>query len=442
MSQGLTSREEFEFLADLVMRHRSAEHAAMWLQDIRSGTTRVADNRVIQNLDTRKVMLRVQVASGRRQGSATTTSLTAGAVQDAFRRAERIAQVVPEDPEWLPPVGPETFIHAPTWVQATSSAGPTGRLDAMERAILLCRQAGVSGAGIVATSVATVGVATSAGLRIYEPRTDARFSLTATANNASGWAANAHRAIDRLGIDTRTATAIEKCRMAHAPRELQPGRYTVILEPAAVAGLLGGLIWQLDGKAYDKGTSALSGKVGSPVLDARFTLRNSPEHQDLLASSFTADGLANRECTWIDRGRLRRLAYDRFTAQTHGVEPSPFPDALCLSAESLDATAQTLDALIAGTERGILVTNLWYIRLVNPTDLTLTGMTRDGTFLIEQGKIQGAVKNFRFHDSPLRVFTAVDGYTMPHEAVTAESQKCLVPAMRVRDFNFSSVTKF
>jgi predicted Zn-dependent protease len=152
--------------------------------------------------------------------------------------------------------------------------------------------------------------------------------------------------------------------------------------------------------------------------------------------SFDSDGVPSRESLWIQDGVLRQLVYDRFTAHTKAVLPISLPEAPCLSGDGIG------DDLIATTEQGILVSNLWYLRVVNHTDLTLTGMTRDGTFLIENGKIAGAVHNFRFHESPLRAFSSLDECTHPAETVTAETGKMLVPAMRIRDFPFSSVTRF
>jgi predicted Zn-dependent protease len=196
----------------------------------------------------------------------------------------------------------------------------------------------------------------------------------------------------------------------------------------------------LDAKSLYKGTSPFVGKLGERIFDRRLTLRNQPEHTDLLGTGFTYEGLPVFDSVWIDGGVLKQLMYDRFTARQHKIEPIATLESPCLSGER-PAGARVAD-LIRTTQRGILVTNFWYIRTVNPIDLTLTGMTRDGTFLIENGEIVAAVRNFRFHDSPLRAFNHIDAFTTPAEAVTSETGKVLVPAMRIRDFNFSSVTKF
>jgi predicted Zn-dependent protease len=413
----LTSREEFRFLADLVLKHSTGDHTLVSLHDQQSGTTRFANNQIVQNVDMRRGSLNVTVAFGRRHGAAGTTDFTAGAVQETVARAAQIAHLSPDDPEYLPPVEPQQYLTTPTGRPETAVAGPARRLEYSNEAIGQCRMENLGAAGIVSSSMATVGVAASTGLFAHEERTDARFSLTVQAGEATGWGAAAHRSIDHLKVQERTLTAIDKAKRGLEVRELT-----------------------LDAKAYEKGTSALAGKLGQLIVDKRLTLRNLPSHQDLLGTGFTTDGLPTAASDWIADGVLTQLAYDRFTAKGRGIDKIPTLDAPCLSGRG--SSLPTLQELIKGAERAILVTNFWYIRTVNPTDLTLTGMTRDGTFLVENGAIVSAVKNFRFHESPLRVFNQVSAFTNPAEAITSETGKLLVPAMTLREFNFSSVTRF
>ena len=436
----LTSRDEFRFIAEQVFKRSIGDHALVTLHDQHCGTTRFANSQIVQNVDTRRGSLSVTVAFGQRHGTAGTTDFTAGAVQDAVARATEIARVSPDDPEYLPPPEPRHYPTPPTMRGETAAAGPARRLEYTNEAIGQCRMENLGAAGIVSSSIAAVGVASSTGLFAHEDRTDARFSLTAQAGEATGWSATAHRSIDHLRIQERTLTAIDKAKRGLEVRELPPGRYTVILEPAAVAGLWSSLLWMLDAKSYEKGTSAFSGKLGKLIVDERLTLRNLPTHEDLLGIGFTTEGLPTVPSDWISDGVLTQLAYDRFTAKGRGIDPIPTLDAPCLSGRG--SSVPTLQEMVKHAERAILVTNFWYIRTVNPTDLTLTGMTRDGTFLVEKGAIVSAVKNFRFHESPLRVFNRIEAFTNPVEAITSETGKLLVPAMTLRDFNFSSVTRF
>lgn len=437
----MTSRQEFEFLADLVMQHSSGDHTLMHLHDSHGGTTRFANNQIVQNVNSRRGTLSVTVAFDRRRGTATTTDFTAGAVREALKRAERVARAAPDDPEYLPPVGPQQYLSLSTSRPETALAGPTRRLEYAREAIGQCKMENLSAAGTVSSSTAVVGLAANTGLNAYEERTEARFSVTVQAGDATGWAAAAHRSIDHLRVQERTLTAITKAkRGADEPRELPPGRYTVVLEPAAVAGLVSWMIWMLDAKSFDKGTSPYCGKLGTRVIDRHLTLLNQPDHADLLGHGFTGEGLPVSDSVWIESGVLMQLQYDRYTAKVHGIESLPTLESPILSGER--PIGSRVDDLIRTTTRGILVTNFWYIRPVNHSDLTLTGMTRDGTFLIENGEIVSAVRNFRFHESPLRAFNHLEAWTTPAEAVTSETGKSLVPAMRLHDFNFSSATRF
>ena len=311
----LTSPDEFRFLADLVLKHSTGDHTFVSLQDQQSGTTRFANNQIVQNVDTRRGSLSVTVAFGRRHGTAVTTDFTAGAVQETVNRATQIAHLSPDDPEYLPPVKPQPYLTLPTTRGETAAAGPARRLEYTNEAIGQCRMENLGAAGIVSSSITTVGVAANTGLFAHEERTDARFSLTAQAGEATGWGAAAHRSIDHLRVQERTLAAIDKAKRGLEVRELPPGRYTVILEPAAVAGLWSSLLWALDAKSYEKGTSAFSGKLGQSIVDKRLTLRNLPAHEDLLGIGFTTEGLPTMASDWITEGTLTQLAYDRFTAK-------------------------------------------------------------------------------------------------------------------------------
>ncbi|MGE3978175.1 MAG: TldD/PmbA family protein [Nitrospira sp.] len=436
----MTSSDEFRFLTELVMTRSSADHTSVSLRDHHAGTTRFANNQVIQNVDTRRGTLAVTVAFGGRQGTASTTDFTAGAIQDALARAERIARVSPADPEYLPPPDPCAFLVRETAKPETTAAGPVKRLEYANEAIGHCRMENIMAAGIVSSSATAVGVAAGNGLFGYERRADARFSLTAQAGESTGWSAATHRSIDHLKIQERTLAAIAKSKRGRDAHELPAGHYPVILEPAAVAGLWAWLMRSLDAKSYMKGTSPFVGKLGQAIVDERLTLRNVPDHADLLGEGFTNEGLPSTDSVWIDHGILKQLAYDRFTAKAAGVETIPTLEAPTLSVEG--SSVHSIQELIKSTERGILVTNFWYIRPVNPRDLMLTGMTRDGTFLVEKGEVVAAIKNFRFHESPLRAFQCLSAWTAPMEAVNSETGKMLVPAMVLPHFHFSSGTRF
>ena len=219
----LTSREEFRFLADLVLKHSTGDHTLVSLHDQQSGTTRFANNQIVQNVDTRRGALSVTVAFGQRHGTAGTTDFTAGAVQETVARATHIAQRSPDDSEYLPPVEPQHYAMTPTARPETAFAGPARRLEYTNEAIGQCRMENLGAAGIVSSSMATVGVAASTGLFAHEARTDARFSLTVQTGEATGWGAAAHRSVDHLKVQERTLAAIDKAKRGLEVRELPPG---------------------------------------------------------------------------------------------------------------------------------------------------------------------------------------------------------------------------
>ncbi len=438
--QSLTDRAEFDRLINLALKAAEADHVFVSLSDRAGGTTRIANNQIVQNVATRRRQLSISVAFETRHGRASTTDLTEQAIRDAAAQAVAIARSSPPDPEYMPPLGPQQYPVLVTLRHETAEVGPARRAAEAGRAIDLCREAGLEAAGIVESYVESAGLAASTGLRAFEQRSDARFSLTATGTNSSGWVNNASRSFDDLNIESLARTAVDKALRSADPQELEAGRYTVILEPAAVAGLLGPLSFSLGAKSYHRGTSALSGKLGQPILHEHLTLRNRPDHPQLMGRSFDGQGLPADFQVWIDGGVLRRIDYDRFTAAEHNTQPTYGLDAPHLSGTA--PAGAGVESLIEGTERGILVTNFWYIRSVNPTDLTLTGMTRDGTFLVEDGQVRCGLLNFRWHDSPLRALREVLAYTTPQEAITMERGKMLLPALKIADFNFSSVTRF
>ncbi|MFQ5489371.1 MAG: TldD/PmbA family protein [Phycisphaerae bacterium] len=448
MSIKLSSKEAFERVAGVVLGASTADHTRVNFSDGRSSTLRFANNQVAQHVSVDDRRISVQVAFDQKVGRATTNRIDAQSLKQVVRQAERIARLAPADPEYMPPLESQQYLDIATYHDLTAQADPGELARRTKPVVEKCEARNLYGAGIMTASADAVGVAASSGLFAYEKRSEARFSVTATSRSqtghseadSSGWTFNAHRDIDKLDVARRADIAVDKALTSRNPREVEAGYHTVILEPAAVAGVFGPVAWSLFAKSYHKGTSALSGKLGTQVLDSRLSVVSDPTHPDLLGNRFGRDGMAAAPTTWFDRGVLKNLYYDRFTAKEHGASPTPPGGGQILRFNGPQVA--NLDELIAGTQRGILITNFWYIRYVNPTDLTLTGMTRDGTFLIENGKIAGGVKNFRFHESPLRAFASVKAATAPAESITIERGKMLLPAVRLPKFNLSSVTKF
>ena len=434
----LIDRDAFSRLADAAMDAATADHTFVSLEDRASGTTRFAANEIVADDQSRQQTLSVQVAFGQQSGNAATTNLSDEAVRDAVRRAEELAKASPEDPEYLPPLPPQRYAVLPTLRMQTTAAGPERRLAEAQRAIELCQAEGLEAAGRVSTVVRAVGLAANTGLFAYEQRGRAEFSLTAAGEDSTGAVRSANRSIDDLGVVARTRVAIETAKRAADPREIPAGRYTVILAPSAVAGLLGPLLRAADARTYHADSNPYAGRLGERIIDQRLTLQNRPDHPALLGNGFDQQGLPSDSHTWIERGVLKRLDYDRFTAKERGVEPSYLPDAVHLSGEG--PAGETVEDLIASVERGILVSDFCDIRCANDAGLALTGTTCNGTFLIKDGQVTSGLIDFRWHENPLQAFNRIAAFTTPIEAA-GDYGKMLLPAMTIRDFEFTNVAR-
>lgn len=440
MSTKLASERTFRRVADVILSASKGDDTFVSFRDSQSSTLRFANDQVVQHVSVRAPSLSVRVAFGKRVGSASTNRMDVASLKETLRKAETIAHLTPQDPEYLSPLGKQRYVKIPSFDNSTASATPMDLAKRTKPVIDACMRDGLVAAGIMTGSVTAKGLAASSGLFGYEQSTDSRFSLTATGEDSSGWTYNAHRDIDRLDVARRTRNAVQKALMSKAPREVPAGHYPVILEPSAVAGIFGPFFWQLSAKNYHKGNSAFVDKLGSVVLDTRLSVESDPTHSDLLGSKFGGDGLPTSKQSWVVNGVLKQLYYDRFTAKEHGEQQTPWPGSPIMTFDG--PTVSSIDELVANTERAILITNFWYIRSVNPRDITVTGMTRDGTFMVENGKIAYGLKNFRFHDSPIRCLRQVDAATKPLQAITLERGKMLLPALKLPDFYLSSVTKF
>ncbi|MCA9242962.1 MAG: TldD/PmbA family protein [Phycisphaerales bacterium] len=441
-SPDLTDKAAFREIADIALDATRADHLFIALSDQAGGTTRFANSQITQNVNTRERTLTIEAAFGNRHGSAATNDFSSAGVKEAVARAEAIAEVTPENDEYLPPIEQPLYPILPTFRPETASLGPTELAQRAGVAIDLCADAGLSAAGIVEAYTQAAGVAASSGLFGHETRTRIRFSVTATGAGSSGSAANEDRSSDALDVETLTRFAVRKAQLSANPRELPARPMTAILEPSAMASFVAPLFWTLGARAVERGASAYAGKLGQRVIDERLTLQNRPDHPALLGAGFSEEGLPTDYHKWFDRGVLQRVMHDRWTAKQAGVTPAIRPDAIVLSANDDDnATAATVEELVAQTDFGVLVTTFWYIRMVNPQDLTLTGMTRDGVLTIENGAITGAAKNFRWHESPLAALNRLEGYTAPMNALN-RGHKMMLPVLKLADFGFSSATRF
>lgn len=444
----LLTRDQAQALAGRVLEQVTADGAQVNLRAGVAGHTRFARNEITTAGDAADTEVTVTVRFGRRSAAVTFNHVDdEAAIAQAVAQAQELAQVAPEDPEQMPLLGPQEHMEVPAYFDATADVTPAARADTVAGVAEPAAQAGLVATGFLEQRAEVVAVANSAGLFAYH-RTSAA-SLTTTirtsAGDGSGWAGTTHNAWTRLTPPAALAgRAIEKARASAGAADVTPGLATVVLEPTAVGNLLQLLRGGLDARAADEGRSAFArrgggNRIGERVVDARVTIFSDPADADVLEQPFTDEGLPVGRTTWIENGVLRHLAYSRHWAEHQGVTAVPLAGGL-----KMVGGAGSAADLVAGVETGILVTRFWYIRGVDPRTLTFTGLTRDGTFLIENGRVTRPVKNLRFNESIVALLQNVVAVGAAERVVASESgglgAAVVVPPLVVRNFRFTAVS--
>lgn len=414
-----------------------ADAAVVRLRHDREATTRFANDAITQNVETSDQGLSIAVAYGVKVGRSSTNALDATSIREAVRRAEEIAKVSPPDAEYLPPVAPAGFpIHDP-YFEETARLTPEARATHVAAVIAAARKASLTAAGVVESGEHAEATGNSAGLFVFERGTTAKFSATMTGADSTGWVSRTARNVADIDVATLAAKAIGRALASAKPKEWPAGRYATILEPAAIGAMVDLLGWGMSAREVDAGRSYLSGRADQALFAPLLVLRSDPFHPKLMGGRSFGEGFPLAKRDWIRGGKLQSLYYDRFTAKKHGVEPTPWPSDLIL-----EGGKDSVETMIASIERGILVTHFWYIRAVDPMKPLVTGMTRDGLLAIEDGKVTGGLKNFRWNENPVDVLNAIEMMGAPEPADDTETSLCLVPPVKVREFNFSSATLF
>ena len=440
------SRAEAEALARRALSMATAEATRVTLQSGTRGNTRFAVNQISTAGDNFNTTITVRSLFGRRSANVTTNKLDDEGLRYAVETSERLARLAPEDPEEMGELGPQQFAESPGWSESTAALEPTGRAAAVRAITEATRAAGLDGTGYLETNAGSFAVANSKGLFAYARGTGAALTTTVRTRDGtgSGWAGAAHHDFSRLDPASLGTRAIEKARLSTNPVAVEPGRYTVVLEPTAVANLLQLVGFALNARNADEGRSFFSkpgggNKIGMKIVDERVTIVSDPLDPEAPANTFTGEGLPTSRIVWVENGVVRNLAYDRYWAQKSGREPVPFVGSLRMNGGNA-----SIEQMIASTPRGILVTRFWYIRSVDPRTILYTGLTRDGTFLIENGKITKAIKNLRFNESPIFMLNNLEAMGTPMRVSASESGSpglaIVVPPIKVRDFTFTSLS--
>ncbi|MGH7719656.1 MAG: TldD/PmbA family protein [Gemmatimonadaceae bacterium] len=440
------AREEAESLARRALAFSTADEARVTIASGSRGNTRFAANQISTAGDNYDTTVTVRSAFGKRIGFVTTNKLDDAALRSAVESAQRVARLAPEDPEAMPELEPQQYSEAGGWSEVTAALDPGSRASAVRRITEPSLGAGLVSTGYLEANAGSLAVANSKGLFAYARQTDAALTTTVRTADAggSGWAGAAHSDWSKIDPAALGARAVEKARLSANPVAIEPGRYTVILEPTAVGNLVQLIAFNLNARNADEGRSFFTRpgggtKIGMKVVDERVTILSDPHDPDAYANTFTVEGLPTTRTAWIENGVVKNLAYDRFWAQKQGRPVTPFIGSLRMLGGSA-----TTEEMIRSTPRGILVTRFWYIRAVDPRTILFTGLTRDGTFLIENGRITRAVKNLRFNESPIFMLNNLEAMGVPVRVNASESGSggfaIVVPPIKVRDFTFTSLS--
>lgn len=413
-----------------------------------SALTRFANNTIHQNVAERRGHASVRVVADHRTARATTNRFQQAALAEAVAQAAALAKAQAPDREVLALAEGAEIAAVERWSAATAASTPAERARAAAEAIRVVESAGQTAAGICSAGQAVEAVLNSRGVFAYHAETLAQFSITAMAEDSSGWAKAS--AVDAGSISPveLARRASHKASLSRNPRELPPGRYTVILEPAAVEDLVGQMFWDFSATGVRDQRSFLNGRLGEKLFGENITIFDDVYHPHQNGPPFDGEGVPRRRLVLVERGVPREVAYSRAAAAREGRAPTghgfPVPNEYGEAPLNIvmEGGATPLEQMIASTARGILVTRLWYIREVDPYEKIMTGMTRDGTFLIEGGRLVCGLRNFRFNQSLIEMLASVEQLSPAVRAAGEESFDMVVPALKVRSFNFTEVTRF
>jgi len=430
------------------MKFSEAEETEVSIDVVTDALTRFANNIIHQNVAEQSLSISVRAVVDGRTARASTNKTDDESLRRVTASAANLARFQPRNPDLLPMLGPQAYPKTERYFEATAAATPEDRAQAVRRVVQMAAANKQIVAGIFTTGVFQTALANSKGLFASHAQTRAEFSITAMEEDSSGWAKTNSPNLADLDPDALAERAIHKAATSRQPQELAPGRYTVILEPSAVLDLVGSLFYDFAATAVLDQRSCLNERIGKQIFGENVTLWDDVNHPLQTGLPFDGEGLPRQKVLLVDRGVPRNLVYSRSTAKKSNVEPTghgfSLPNEYGEAPMNLvlEGGSTSLEEMIASTERGILVTRLWYIREVDPYEKILTGMTRDGTFLVEGGRVAGGIRNFRFNQGMLEMLSNVESLGPAVRAAGEESFEFVVPPMKVRNFHFSEVTKF
>jgi PmbA protein len=477
----MLTKEQAGDIFDRIRKLSSADEVEVLFSGGRFALTRFANNTIHQNVAEENAVVSVRTVFGGRTARASTNRFDDDSLGEVVRASESLARVQHPDRDLLPmPDGNEAAGlcpggsgEAPVTTRAvpsryfaeTAGITPEQRAEGVGKIVRVAEKYGLTTAGIFSTAASFEGIFNSRGLSDWHTQTLAEMSSTMLGADSSGWQKANSPDVANLDPQALAETAAKKAVESARPREIPAGKYTAILEPAAVLDIVGFMFWDYAGMAILDQRSFLTGRIGTKLFGDNITIIDDVAHPLQAGCPFDGEGMRRQRVGLVENGVVKRVVYARATAQRmrrsefrdkvgpieatgHGLplpnEMGEMPLNIVFGAPSHSEARppQTVEQMIASTERGVLVTRLWYIREVEPFEKMLTGMTRDGTFLIENGRVQGGVRNFRFNESLIHMLSNVEAMSAPVRCCGEESFDMVVPAMKVKEFHFTEVTKF
>ncbi|MBA2627529.1 MAG: TldD/PmbA family protein [Gemmatimonadales bacterium] len=431
------TEQEARAILTRVIRLSTAESCEAHISASSGGNLRFARNTVTTAGGSQNRALYVASSFGKRSATSNINQFDDDSLRRAVRESEELARLAPEDPEYMPPLPAQTYVPTRAYFDSTAAITPGFRAEAAAACIAPAKSRGCTAAGFLENSASWSAMMNSNGLFAYHRATGVNYSATVRTDDGtgSGYVTRDYNDASQLDVAATSRIALDKAVASRDARAIEPGRYAVILEPEASIELIQDMMFSMDARAADEGRSFLAvpgGKtrVGEKLMDERVTIYSDPANAEVPGSPWNGDGRPAEKTRWIEKGVVRNMFYSRYWAAKQGRPATPPPSNLIM-----EGGTASVEDLIRDTARGVLLTRTWYIRFVDPQTLLLTGLTRDGTFFVENGRIKHAVKNFRWNDSPVIMLNNVDALGKPMRV-----RGCLIPPMRVRDFEFSSTS--
>jgi PmbA protein len=469
----MLTKENASDVFDRIRRFSSADEVEAIFTGSRFALTRFANNIIHQNVEEENSVVSIRTNFAGRTARSTANQFDDASLQRAVAASENLARVQIPDPELLPMpdsqeadgnAGASRVASSSRFFDETAAITPADRAEVVRGIVSIAAKNKLTTAGIYSNSESREGIFNSRGLAKWHRQSLAEISITMLGDDSSGWQKLNSPDMRNLDPARLAETAAQKAVDSAHPREIAPGKYTVILEPAAVLDIVGFMFWDYSGVAILDQRSFLNDRIGTQLFGKNINICDDVAHPLQTGSPFDGEGMQRQPVPLVENGVVKRVVYARATARkmensewatkVGTVEPTghgfPLPNEIGEMPMNIVFGAvagapedpRSVDQMVASTERGVLVTRLWYIREVDPYEKIVTGMTRDGTFLVEDGKIQSGLRNFRFNQSLISMLSNVEAASIPVRASGEESFDMVVPAMKVGQFNFTEATKF